>query len=259
MAVIHTLLLRTAAQFVPEPHRAEWLREWTAELFYLPRGNTPESAIAFCFGAYRDALFLRSQAETQAGWRDILPGVSPIACLAFLSAQAIAAALVMWWIPGVRESIWDHPLQAHAIIAAGAILLSPLAPGARRLQRSKLQGWCFMAAKLSLLSVSAYFATFDIVPLISRAPMQPQLTFVLYFIAYRWAISDQNRRCPVCLRLLTNPVPIGHSAGTLLEWYGTEFVCAKGHGVLHEPEPLMASYCKRRWVSLDASWRELFP
>ncbi len=46
-------------------------------------------------------------------------------------------------------------------------------------------------------------------------------------------ITDQQRRCPVCLRLLTNPVRIGTPSRTFLEWYGAESTCSRGHGLLH--------------------------
>jgi hypothetical protein len=172
--------------------------------------------------------------------------------------EAVAAALVMWVSPPVRDALWNRPIEIHLIIAAGALVFYPFVPGAPTFDARGLRGWSFMAAKAALLMAVVFFVSFDTAPLISRAHMQPQLAFVGYILAYRWAISDQRRRCPRCLRLLTNPVRIGHPAGTLLEWYGAEFICSQGHGVLHEPEPLKSSYCIRRWVALDASWRELF-
>jgi hypothetical protein len=131
-------------------------------------------------------------------------------------------------------------------------------PSTSRLEVEGMRSWCFLSAKLALLLAIVYFASFDVIQVISRGQLQPQIAIIMYWVAFRWAMNDQRRRCPVCLRVLTNPVAIGHSAGTLLSWYGTELVCSKGHGVLHEPEPLARSYCMRRWVTLDASWQQLF-
>jgi hypothetical protein len=76
--------------------------------------------------------------------------------------------------------------------------------------------------------------------------------------ALRWVVMDQRRRCPVCLRLLTNPVRIGSASQTFLEWYGTESTCSRGHGLLHVPE-ISASYnSTEQWLRLDASWDDLF-
>jgi hypothetical protein len=76
-------------------------------------------------------------------------------------------------------------------------------------------------------------------------------------LALRWAIMDQQRRCPVCLRLLTNPIIIGTPSRTFLEWYGTESTCPHGHGLLHTPE--ISSSCSRpQWLSLGDSWSALF-
>ena len=43
-----------------------------------------------------------------------------------------------------------------------------------------------------------------------------------------------------------------------LEWYGTEFACVKGHGLLHVPEIPTVSFRTQRWVHLDRSWSGLF-
>jgi hypothetical protein len=47
--------------------------------------------------------------------------------------------------------------------------------------------------------------------------------------------------------LLAYPARIGRSSQTFLEWYGTEFMCVKGHGVPHVPEIPTLSFQKRRW------------
>jgi hypothetical protein len=263
MAILHEGMLRLASLVVPKSERREWLSEWTAELWYLLRGRGPARAAKFCCGAFHDALVVRSHSvvrsqSTGAGqWHNMLRLSNPGVCLAMLAVMAAGAALVMSVSPAVQASLWKRPIEAHIVLAAGAMLLYPMMPRARGFDLHGVRNWGFMAAKSVILIVIVFFASFDIVPVISRTQMQPQLTLVMYIMAFRWAVHDQRRRCPTCLRSLTNPVHIGHSAGTLLEWYGSEFMCPQGHGVLHEPE-LATSYCARRWVRLDASWRELF-
>ena len=61
-----------------------------------------------------------------------------------------------------------------------------------------------------------------------------------------------------CLRLLVYPVRIGRPSQTFLERYGTEFMCAKGHGLLHVPEIHTSCYGAQRWMCLDRSWSGLF-
>jgi len=73
-------------------------------------------------------------------------------------------------------------------------------------------------------------------------------------LGLRWIITDQQQRCPVCLRLLTNPVRIGTPSRTFLEWYGAESTCPRGHGLLHTSE-MPASYAvEPQWLSLGDSW-----
>lgn len=74
-----------------------------------------------------------------------------------------------------------------------------------------------------------------------------------------WSLADQRARCRVCLRLLCFPVRIGCPGCLLLDWSGTESVCAEGHGVLHVPH-LAPSWDEEaeHWIALDESWRGLF-
>jgi len=93
---------------------------------------------------------------------------------------------------------------------------------------------------------------------VSSTELQPHGLLVGYILALRWALADQRQRCPVCLRLLGNPARIGCLAQTFLEWHGTEFVCVKGHGLLHVLEMPTSSYNTQRWIYLDPSWSGLF-
>ena len=77
-------------------------------------------------------------------------------------------------------------------------------------------------------------------------------------VAMRWALADQRRRCPVCLRVLSNPTRIGGPSHVFLEWYGTELICVQGHGLLYVPEIPTSCYSTQRWQYLDPSWSTLF-
>jgi hypothetical protein len=121
-------------------------------------------------------------------------------------------------------------------------------------EQSGRQRWLFLAGKLALILVILYCATCYV----TYHGCMPHGLLVGAILALRWAIVDQRRRCPICLRLLTNPVRIGQCSQTFLSWYGTEFVCPRGHGLLHVPEISNSAYSRQRWLTLDRSWHGLF-
>ncbi len=43
---------------------------------------------------------------------------------------------------------------------------------------------------------------------------------------FRWILQDQRKRCPVCLRVLSNPARVGQASRNFLAWNGTELICA---------------------------------
>jgi hypothetical protein len=73
----------------------------------------------------------------------------------------------------------------------------------------------------------------------------------------RWAMLDQSRRCPVCLRRLGTAVSSGSWSSSLLEPASTELLCDQGHGSLHFSGSYSALGEIRRWITLEESWREL--
>ena len=116
--------------------------------------------------------------------------------------------------------------------------------------------WIFLGLKVALILPLVFFGTIDLGPVIGWT--QPQAALIGYVLAFRWILVDQRRRCPVCLRLLTNPTRIGRPSATLLEWYGTELICARGHGLQHVSGISTISFGTQRWLYLDQSWRSLF-
>jgi hypothetical protein len=125
--------------------------------------------------------------------------------------------------------------------------------------------WVFLLVKLLLLllvvsswsaAVAYGFASAD-----SSTSLYIQLctAFPALLIAFRWMLHDQRKRCPVCLRLLSDPARVGQPSCNFLAWCGTELICRSGHGLLHIPELPTSWFATQRWLCLDASWASLFP
>ena len=121
----------------------------------------------------------------------------------------------------------------------------------------RLRRWIFFGLKIALLALIVCCGSLDLAS-ISAAGFQPHGFIFGTVVALRWAFADQRRRCPVCLRLLSNPTRIGGPSHVFLEWYGTELICAQGHGLLYVPEIPTSCYSTQRWQYLDASWSTLF-
>lgn len=253
-------ILRIAAWLVNGSDRRVWLTEWTSELWYVTRHHSRRYALAFCLGAFKDAIWLRRNRSNPlgTGWLR-----SPSRCLLFLGFLAAASTLFACRLAWLAH---PQPILAHLLILFIALLILPattsLSMGeypvdacssARAL---KYRRWMFFGIKVALILPISFLGTFDLAPIIGVG-LQPHATLVGYVLGLRWALADQRRRCPVCLRVLGNPIRIGEPSQTFLEWYGTEFVCGNGHGLLHVPE-IQMSYTVQRWLPLDASWSGLF-
>jgi hypothetical protein len=133
----------------------------------------------------------------------------------------------------------------------------------------RVRRWLFLAAKIALILPLVYFASIDLAygniaaSLHSFGPVSSQYlqlasSFFGLLFAFRWALRDQRGRCPVCLRLLTNPARVGEASRNFLAWNGTELICAGGHGLLHIPEIPTSWFSTQRWLYLDPSWSSLF-
>jgi hypothetical protein len=120
-----------------------------------------------------------------------------------------------------------------------------------------LRRWSFQGLKVALLAPIVCCGSLDLTSVIA-AGFQPHGFIVGTILAMRWVLVDQRRRCPMCLRLLSNPTRIGGPSHIFLDWYGTELICAHGHGLLYVPEIPTSCYSTQRWQYLDASWSTLF-
>jgi hypothetical protein len=261
LAALHLAILRAATWLVPGPQRAEWFSEWRAELWYVKKNTT-----RFCLGAFRDAFWLRRNSPTPNA-RHTFGLESPLRCVLFLAVLAAVSlffALRWHWAGDVFKG---HFILGYAFMALISFLIlpvtTPLALGeypANRYSPSgaiRLRRWIFLAIKIALLLPIVFCGTLDLASIVSGA-FQPHGFLVGLIVALRWALMDQRQRCPVCLRLLGNPTRIGGASHTFLEWYGTELICAQGHGLLYVPEISTSCYSTQRWQYLDASWSSLF-
>ena len=261
---MHLPILWGAALLVPCRQRAEWLSEWRSELWYVRQSRGPKGVTAFCLGAFKDALWLRRNTP-RPEVRKTPRFESPVKCILFLTLLGAASLFLAIRVPYTRvEGVPPVGellilLNLHALLICFLVLPaitslrlgeypanSHSPPLATRLRR-----WFFFAIKIAFI-IQILSCTS-----VSLKLIQPYV-WAVYLLAFRWALIDQRQRCPVCLRLLTNPTRIGGPSQTFLEWYGTELMCAKGHGLLYVPEIPTSCYSTQRWLYLDASWSGLF-
>jgi hypothetical protein len=131
-------------------------------------------------------------------------------------------------------------------------------------RKRTLLRWSFLAAKFVLVAAIAYFASLDLAwwnssnfsPFAEFA--QLIWSFAICLFGFRWALSDQRQRCPVCLRRVTHPAQVGLASRTFLGWNGTEMMCMGGHTLLHVPSLPTSWFSGQRWLYLDNSWEFLF-
>ncbi len=261
-------ILRAASLLAPSDQRAEWLYEWRSELWYIPR----RGATQFCLGAFRDALWLRRNNLSPVK-RTRIHLESPLSCLVFLAAIAAACSFMAVCLPAPRAmtssphlSASDVPAGCIAMVMLSCLLLPVTrlvmmerAPASRHPMPwpGRLRRGIFLALKIALVQ-PIMLCGFVVLARTGPIPVMPLGVCASWILAFRWVLIDQRRRCPVCLRLLTNPVRIGDPSHTFLEWYGAESMCSRGHGLLQVPE-ISASYSgKQQWLNLDGSWSGLF-
>jgi hypothetical protein len=261
-------ILRVASFLAPAGLRAEWLEEWRSELWYVP----PREATRFCLGAFHDAWWL---------WRNSGPAAqreerhleSPWACLAFLAALGALGVLIAIClsVPLKQVPLYSD-LRARDLVGGCIAMLAfsfLLLPGTFAVWRtpanrhptswqSKLRLGIFLGLKIALVQpimLCGLMFWIVIAPVALFGPLAMCATLIAIL---RWVITDQQRRCPVCLRLLTNPVRIGTPSKIFLEWYGAESTCSRGHGLLHVSEITGSCSKKAEWLRLGDSWSGLF-
>jgi hypothetical protein len=278
-----------AEALVPMHKRAEWVREWRAELWQLQHGDRrakPErgelmESVSLAYGLIADAAWLRvdwlqETAPGSAGW-----------CLTALSVYCVLCTVAERVLAGSWHALL-HVLAAHFMgnfvfvavpalfVAIATYPLRPLRCDGRHVRPggflSARARWnLFLVAKLALTLALGFLAT-----LVAMAPIRVVIgqwaTWAVWAMDWielltsaavvtaslRWALLNQEQRCQRCLRMLGQPTRVGRPSRNFLDWSGTELVCADGHGRLHVPE-MQGSWCwYDLWVELDSGWAGLF-
>lgn len=124
----------------------------------------------------------------------------------------------------------------------------------------------YFVAESLLLLAAAVLASVELTPWILRfSPGDPSawlisawICLALCLTALLWCLSDQQYRCRVCAYRLGMPLTVGNPLRVLLERGGTEMVCPKGHGLLHESAPTTWEQDSEQWTDFDSSWNSLF-
>jgi hypothetical protein len=267
-AALQDAILRVASLLAPSDQRDEWIEEWRSELWYVD----PRRATLFCMGAFRDAFWLRRNSTITVKQSGIHLE-SPLSCLALLATLATVSILIAMTVRIPDPPSGPFPPQTASDLAGACsvmLLFSCLVlPATLREWRSpahrpsqpwptKLRRGIFLALKIALLQ-PIILCGFVLELMLGRLGGLTGLGFdAAVILALRWVIMDQQRRCPVCLRLLTAPVRIGTPSRTFLEWYGAESTCPRGHGLLHTSEMSSGYSEKPQWLRLDDSWSGLF-
>jgi hypothetical protein len=128
----------------------------------------------------------------------------------------------------------------------------------------KARRWIFLSSKFLLVVPLVFLTSVDVaygVPSLGSTAAQYTQLAISFFgllFAFRWILQDQRKRCPLCLRVLSNPARVGQASRNFLAWNGTELICAGGHGLLHIPELPTSWFGTQRWLYLDPSWGSLF-
>ncbi len=120
-------ILHCASRLVPREQRADWLREWSAELWHMRRSCPPGDgfswksegvAAAFCLGAFQDAFCVRHLCREASEAGSSQHG-SAGECLLWLGGLLAVSYILTCVLPGV--SMESHP--AHYQLNPGLVLL----------------------------------------------------------------------------------------------------------------------------------------
>jgi len=123
-------LLWCASLFVPPWQRAEWRREWQAELWHVRQVCTPEGHLslrreqevaAFCLGAFQDAFCLSRESGQEKVPLATTRG-SATRCMLFLTIVIAVSSGIALLLPGVRAELQSshHPTAPNLVLIHNA-------------------------------------------------------------------------------------------------------------------------------------------
>ena len=110
-------ILRLAALLIPRRQRAEWLKEWQAELWHVRQlcgtehgihWQAEQEAAAFCCGAFQDAFCLSQYLRIEVP-RQYL--ASATHCVLLLASLVAATYGLFMFLPGVRAVVQPSPYR----------------------------------------------------------------------------------------------------------------------------------------------------
>jgi len=279
--------LALGEKLAPAAARAEWAKEWRAELWHRENAARPvrgegQRSLSLAYGMVADAVWLRM--DWLRGWAR----TSAYTCLWVLAAYNVLCLLVERVAEGSWHAFWTvltaRFLGSFAFVAVPAVFAAcvtyPLRPlrcngaetAAKRVLSARARWNLFLASKVSLTLLLGFLAT-----VVATEParilagahlawaadwLELLLSAVVATASLRWALLDQEQRCQKCLRTLSQPTRLGPPSRNFLEWSGTALACEDGHGLLHVPE-MDGSWCwYDLWVELDlefeSGWTGLF-
>lgn len=178
-----------------------------------------------------------------------------------LSGAPVVSTVVGCW------NLYEFALFLAVVALPAVVSVSLGESGVSSHRPSAKQRACrvlFLAAKLILIAALGLYASLDLAyfSFNGYSPaaecLQVLACFTICLAGFRWAIADQRKRCPVCLRRVTNPATVGLASRTFLGWNGTELICMGGHALLHVPSHPTSWFGDQRWLYLDSSWDFLF-
>lgn len=252
-------VLRAASLLAPDDQRVEWVREWRSELWYIPR----RQAVLVSLGAFRDALWLRRNNRSPvAPARFRLE--SPFRCIALLAILAAVSSVIAVLLPAPLKNLYLPGAYARMLLISALLLPGTIAVWRSPVLSSSmpwtitLRRGIFLALKIALVQPMLFCILFIELHMGPVGGFASLGFYAEVILVLRWVITDQQQRCPVCLRSLTAPVHIGTPSQTFLEWYGVESTCARGHGLLHVSENASSFSQRPQWLSLGDSWSGLF-
>ena len=232
------------------PGRADaWLLEDAPGLARLP-----SMATGFVVARIRDSAF----PPPRAGWRSMVEMKNGVV-IRFDCSSIDAVVMQPFFAFGCSLLLALVALPAITALSLGDYPLSR-EPMHRMLVARR---WLFLASKFLLILAVVFFWSTSLAfgpgfDLSDGSGIQALASFLPLLFGFRWVLQDQRRRCPVCLRLLSNPARVGQASCNFLGWSGTELMCASGHGLLHIPELPTSWFGTQRWLCLDSSWLCLF-
>jgi hypothetical protein len=273
-------LLPVAGKLIPPAKRADWMKEWQAEFWYLRHGQLDTrtrmsgvvETLSLTRGVVADAAWIgmHSLRESKRG--------SAQSCLVQLALSCVVCGAVELLYEGSWRSLGDAFFRYFAdrfmLVALPAIFvaLATMPRRPRKCRQARINGillaqglWnLFLTAKVAFSLILGFLLCVLVSIPVSRALghngdwIDVMFSTVVLTTSLRLALDDQKHRCQRCLRLLCQPVRVGPPSYNLLDWNGTELVCADGHGSLQVPE-MQGSWCwYDLWVEVDPKWKNSF-